>query len=111
MLFFYFSGDTNQQYFKVRPINSSVQEGGRVMIPCVVGKRMGIVQWAKDGFAFVIQPGKLFVKENFLTDYFHLLIHVIFFLLILTLYLFHPTTHTCSRLLCIKPKSTSTHKL
>ncbi|XP_044576167.1 nephrin-like isoform X3 [Cotesia glomerata] len=50
-------GDTNQQYFKVRPINSSVQEGGRVMIPCVVGKRMGIVQWAKDGFAFVIQPG------------------------------------------------------
>ncbi|XP_057323480.1 nephrin-like isoform X4 [Microplitis mediator] len=50
-------GDTNQQYFKVRPVNSSVQEGGKVMIPCVVGKRMGIVQWAKDGFAFVIQPG------------------------------------------------------
>ncbi|KAK0080413.1 hypothetical protein PV325_013982 [Microctonus aethiopoides] len=51
------SGDTNQQYFEVKPVNSSVQEGGKVMIPCVVGKRMGIVQWAKDGFAYVIQPG------------------------------------------------------
>ncbi|XP_011311068.1 nephrin isoform X1 [Fopius arisanus] len=27
------------------------------MIPCVVANRMGIVQWAKDGFAFVVQPG------------------------------------------------------
>ncbi|XP_034948910.1 nephrin-like isoform X2 [Chelonus insularis] len=49
-------GDTTQQSFRVRPVNSSVQEGGRVMIPCVVANRMGNVQWAKDGFAFVIQP-------------------------------------------------------
>lgn len=34
------------------------------MIPCVVGKRMGIVQWAKDGFAYVIQPGEFVDREN-----------------------------------------------
>ncbi|XP_068966078.1 nephrin isoform X1 [Bombus flavifrons] len=44
------------QYFRVRPRNSSVLEGGEVMIPCEVGNRVGIVQWVKDGFAYVIQP-------------------------------------------------------
>lgn len=46
------------QYFRVRPRNSSVLEGGEVMIPCEVGNRVGIVQWVKDGFAYVIQPSK-----------------------------------------------------
>lgn len=46
------------QYFKVRPVNSSVQEGDDVMIPCVVGNRAGIVQWVKDGFAYVVQNGE-----------------------------------------------------
>ncbi|KAF7993108.1 hypothetical protein HCN44_005889 [Aphidius gifuensis] len=49
--------EVSQQYFRVRPVNSSVQEGGTVTIPCVVANRMGIVQWVKDGFAFVVQTG------------------------------------------------------
>ncbi|XP_017790260.1 PREDICTED: nephrin [Habropoda laboriosa] len=44
------------QYFRVRPRNSSVLEGGMVTIPCEVGNRVGTVQWVKDGFAYVIQP-------------------------------------------------------
>ncbi|XP_006564420.1 nephrin isoform X2 [Apis mellifera] len=43
------------QYFRVRPRNSSVQEGRDVTISCEVGNRVGIVQWVKDGFAYVIQ--------------------------------------------------------
>ncbi|XP_046619486.1 nephrin isoform X3 [Neodiprion virginianus] len=45
-----------QQYFRVAPRNSSVLEGGEVTIPCEVGNRVGIVQWVKDGFAYVILP-------------------------------------------------------
>ncbi|XP_077276716.1 sticks and stones isoform X2 [Temnothorax americanus] len=44
------------QYFRVRPSNSSVLEGGEVIISCEVGNRVGTVQWVKDGFAYVIQP-------------------------------------------------------
>ncbi|XP_053999054.1 nephrin [Hylaeus anthracinus] len=44
------------QYFRVTPRNSSVLEGGDVTIPCEVEHRVGIVQWVKDGFAYVIQP-------------------------------------------------------
>ncbi|XP_018050138.1 PREDICTED: nephrin-like [Atta colombica] len=43
------------QYFRVRPSNSSVLEGGEVIISCEVGNRVGTVQWVKDGFAYVIQ--------------------------------------------------------
>ncbi|XP_020290195.1 nephrin isoform X2 [Pseudomyrmex gracilis] len=43
------------QYFRIRPSNSSVLEGGEVIIPCEVGNRAGSVQWVKDGFAYVIQ--------------------------------------------------------
>ncbi|XP_025601953.1 nephrin isoform X2 [Athalia rosae] len=43
-----------QQYFRVTPRNSSVLEGGEVVIPCEVGNRVGTVQWVKDGFAYVI---------------------------------------------------------
>ncbi|XP_011068278.1 PREDICTED: nephrin-like isoform X1 [Acromyrmex echinatior] len=43
------------QYFRVRPSNSSVLEGGEVTISCEVGNRVGTVQWVKDGFAYVIQ--------------------------------------------------------
>ncbi|XP_050465209.1 nephrin-like isoform X4 [Cataglyphis hispanica] len=43
------------QYFRIRPSNSSVLEGGEVIIPCEVGNRVGTVQWVKDGFAYVIQ--------------------------------------------------------
>ncbi|XP_043493049.1 nephrin isoform X3 [Polistes fuscatus] len=44
------------QYFRFKPRNSSVLEGGEVIIPCEVENRVGIVQWVKDGFAYVIQP-------------------------------------------------------
>lgn len=46
------------QYFRIRPSNSSVLEGGEVIIPCEVGNRVGTVQWVKDGFAYVIQQSK-----------------------------------------------------
>ncbi|XP_015599513.1 nephrin isoform X4 [Cephus cinctus] len=45
-----------EQSFRVRPTNNSVLEGGKVVIDCEVNNRMGIVQWVKDGFAYVIQP-------------------------------------------------------
>ncbi|XP_029178857.1 nephrin-like isoform X2 [Nylanderia fulva] len=47
-------GDAGQ-YFRIRPINSSVLEGNEVTIQCEVGNRAGTVQWVKDGFAYVIQ--------------------------------------------------------
>ncbi|XP_066587701.1 nephrin-like [Prorops nasuta] len=48
--------DITKQYFRVRPSNSSVDEGGEVVLSCEVGNRIGIVQWVKDGFAYVIEP-------------------------------------------------------
>ncbi|KAF7393890.1 hypothetical protein HZH68_010709 [Vespula germanica] len=44
------------QYFRFKPRNSSVLERGEVIIPCEVENRVGIVQWVKDGFAYVVQP-------------------------------------------------------
>ncbi|KYM94903.1 Nephrin [Cyphomyrmex costatus] len=52
---FYLSVTGEGQYFRVRPSNSSVLEGGEVTIFCEVGNRVGTVQWVKDGFAYVIQ--------------------------------------------------------
>ncbi|XP_012226439.1 nephrin isoform X3 [Linepithema humile] len=49
-------GEAVQQHFRIRPSNSSVLEGGEVVIPCEVTNRVGAVQWVKDGFAYVIQP-------------------------------------------------------
>ncbi|XP_015186948.1 PREDICTED: nephrin isoform X3 [Polistes dominula] len=43
------------QYFRFKPRDSSVLEGGEVIIQCEVENRVGIVQWVKDGFAYVIQ--------------------------------------------------------
>ncbi|XP_034175874.1 sticks and stones isoform X1 [Osmia lignaria lignaria] len=61
LIFFVFSTTAivkgeRAQYFRVRPTNSSVLEGNEVTIPCEVENRVGIVQWVKDGFAYVIQP-------------------------------------------------------
>lgn len=50
----YFVTGEAQQYFRVAPRNSSVLEGGGVVIPCEVGNKVGTVQWVKDGFAYVI---------------------------------------------------------
>ncbi|KAI4502603.1 hypothetical protein M0802_002515 [Mischocyttarus mexicanus] len=49
------SAGEGAQYFRFKPRNSSVLEGGEVIIPCEVENRVGIVQWVKDGFAYVIQ--------------------------------------------------------
>jgi len=38
-----------QQYFRVRPTDVEVGEGGTAVIPCEVGNRQGRVQWTKDG--------------------------------------------------------------
>ncbi|XP_043477806.1 nephrin-like isoform X3 [Leptopilina heterotoma] len=43
------------QSFRIRPSNNSVSEGRDVLLNCAVDNRVGIVQWAKDGFAFVVQ--------------------------------------------------------
>ncbi|XP_014473522.1 PREDICTED: nephrin [Dinoponera quadriceps] len=47
------------QYFRVRPNNSSVLEGGEVVIPCEVGNKAGTVQWVKDGFVYTIQNDEI----------------------------------------------------
>ncbi|XP_012277554.1 nephrin isoform X2 [Orussus abietinus] len=44
------------QYFRVKPANSSVLEGGEVTLRCEIDNRAGDVQWVKDGFAYVIEP-------------------------------------------------------
>lgn len=46
------------QSFRVRPMNSSVLEGNEVTLQCEVNNRVGIVQWVKDGFAYVIAPSE-----------------------------------------------------
>lgn len=40
---------TPQQYFRVKPHDTEVGQGGSVVIPCEVGDRRGRVQWTKDG--------------------------------------------------------------
>ena len=54
MIDFSFSGLThaqssNQQYFRTKPQNVEVSEGGEVVIECEVENREGRVQWTKDG--------------------------------------------------------------
>ena len=65
----YFDVTGGSQSFRVRPANSSVSEGGDVTLHCAVDNRVGIVQWVKDGFAFVIQSSKYsinhFIYQNF----------------------------------------------
>ncbi|ERL86859.1 hypothetical protein D910_04262, partial [Dendroctonus ponderosae] len=40
-----------QQYFRVQPHDTKVQEGGEAMLECEVAMLAGAVQWTKDGFA------------------------------------------------------------
>ncbi|XP_026680369.1 irregular chiasm C-roughest protein-like, partial [Diaphorina citri] len=44
-------GSCQQQYFRVVPKNTTVQEGGEVTLECEVSNLAGTVQWTKDGFA------------------------------------------------------------
>ena len=43
------SASCRQQYFRVRPQDIEVAEGGTAVIACEVGNREGRVQWTKDG--------------------------------------------------------------
>ena len=44
------------QFFRVKPSNADVAEGGTAIIACEVANRRGRVQWTKDGLTL----GKLF---------------------------------------------------
>jgi hypothetical protein len=59
---FCFSGLSHgqQQYFRVRPTEVSVGEGGVAVINCAVENRAGRVQWTKDGLTL----GKRTKKSN-----------------------------------------------
>ena len=41
--------ECRQQYFRVRPQDIEVAEGGTAVIACEVGNREGRVQWTRDG--------------------------------------------------------------
>lgn len=38
-----------QQFFRLKPADKEVAQGGTVVIPCEVSNRQGRVQWTKDG--------------------------------------------------------------
>lgn len=40
-----------RQYFKERPSNVTVVQGGDAVLRCVIGDRKGQVNWVKDGGA------------------------------------------------------------
>lgn len=40
---------SQQQFFRAKPRDSEVAEGGTVVISCEVANRHGRVQWTKDG--------------------------------------------------------------
>ena len=40
---------TPQQFFRLKPHDTEVGQGGTIIIPCEVGDRRGRVQWTKDG--------------------------------------------------------------
>ena len=43
------AAECRQQYFRVRPQDIEVAEGGTAVIACEVGNREGRVQWTRDG--------------------------------------------------------------
>lgn len=57
------------------PNNSSVLEGGEVVISCEVGNRVGAVQWVKDGFAYVIEPSE-YTPLTVFSSFFRLLLRL-----------------------------------
>lgn len=48
--FFSFSVIFGQQYFRVKPHDTSVVAGRTAELHCHIGNRAGLVQWSKDGF-------------------------------------------------------------
>ena len=47
-------GAQQQQYFRLKPRNVTVHEGGEALLECEIVHLAGAVQWAKDGFALGI---------------------------------------------------------
>ena len=50
-----FSCNGQQQYFMVRPQNTSVREGQTAMMHCKVGNQQGRAQWIRNGFILNIE--------------------------------------------------------
>ncbi|PRD33671.1 UNVERIFIED_CONTAM: hypothetical protein NCL1_16958 [Trichonephila clavipes] len=51
-----------QQYFRVKPHDTSVIAGRTAELHCHVGNRAGLVQWSKDGFLLVVEDIKIEIK-------------------------------------------------
>ena len=70
--FFYFpvTDVTSQQnqFFRVKPSNADVAEGGTAIIACEVANRRGRVQWTKDGLTL----GNIYFNIPFMMDLFKL---------------------------------------
>lgn len=42
--------DSDNQFFRVVPVDMTITEGDDVELECTVGNQKGSVQWSKDGF-------------------------------------------------------------
>lgn len=54
------------QFFRVKPSNADVAEGGTAIIACEVANRRGRVQWTKDGLTL----GKICLNILYIMDLF-----------------------------------------
>ena len=52
------------QFFRVKPSNADVAEGGTAIIACEVANRRGRVQWTKDGLTL----GKIWIHSFYAID-------------------------------------------
>lgn len=50
-----------QQYFRVKPQDTSVIEGQSVELQCRIGNQAGNVQWSKDGFVLGEYSSDIFI--------------------------------------------------
>ena len=59
---------STQQFFRVKPHDTEVRQGGIVVIPCEVGDRRGRVQWTKDGLT--LGKPSFFKLNNTIAEFF-----------------------------------------
>ena len=55
-----------QQFFRVRPSDADVAQGGTAIVECEIANRQGKVQWTKDGLTLGRMIGTFIslVKKN-----------------------------------------------
>ena len=58
------AGAAGRQRFRVRPSNTSVVEGQDAVLRCEVEHQVGLLQWAKDGFAMGKSTGEIHTLRN-----------------------------------------------